>query len=75
MKLSDLSTANKLVIFRELAVDNDNYIDSLVLDKICLTDNYNEFLNFCDKVYSDKDKINEISYTCIDNQLRFLITY
>jgi len=73
MKISELSIADRLLIFKELAVDKDNYIDSLVLDKICLTDNYNSFLEFCDTVYSNKDKINEISYTCIDNQLHFLI--
>ena len=72
--ISSLSNANRVEIFKHLAVDDLDRVRLEVLDSIAVSQ-FHEFIEFCDKVYSEKDKIESISCTLEDDQLQFNIEY
>lgn len=58
--ISALTCANRVEIFRHLAVDVGGDVDLNLLDSIAC-DHYHRFLEFCDQVFAEKDRIEEIS--------------
>ena len=59
--ISNLQCADKIEIFRHIAVSGGNDLNLDVLDSIATSQNH-AFLDFCEKVYRERDKINDISY-------------
>lgn len=57
--LSALQCADRVEIFRHLAVNDKNKVDIEIVDSIA-GERYQAFLDFCDKVYCEKDKIKSI---------------
>ena len=72
--ISSLSCANKVEIFKHLAVDELNMVNVDILNAVA-TDYFHPFLEFCDKVYQEKDKIQDISCSIANNQCYFSISY
>ena len=74
-KLSSLQSADRVEIFKHLACDDSGDINMEVFDSIAC-DNLHAFLDFCDKVFAEKDKIEEISCSPdSESGIRFNITY
>lgn len=75
-EISSLRSADRVEIFRHLAVDQPNDgVNVEILDSIAC-DNFHTFLDFCDKVFAEKDRIEEVSASLNDeNQLTFNIQY
>lgn len=75
-EISSLRNADRVEIFRHLAVDQpDGGVNANILNSIAC-DNFHTFLDFCDKVFAEKDRIEEVSATLDDNnQLTFNIQY
>ena len=72
--ISTLSCANRVEIFRHLAVDASGDVDLHILDSIAC-EHYHAFLEFCDKVFEEKDRISNISCALQDQNLEFNIQY
>ncbi len=72
--LSDLQIADRIEIFRHIAVNELNDIDLGILDSIA-TSYFEEFNEFCDKVFNEKDKIDTISCSINNGELKFSINY
>jgi hypothetical protein len=70
--ISDLKTADRVEIFRHLAVNDFNCIDEKCLG--CVSDKHlHAFLKFCDEVYAIKDTVAGISYEIKDDEIFFNI--
>ena len=75
MEISTIKYANRVEIFKHLAVDElDGTVNLKILNSIAC-DNYHAFLEFCDQVYQDKDRIKEISCTVRGRRCRFNADY
>lgn len=72
--LSNLQVADRINIFRQIAVNELNDIRVDILDSIA-TSHFNEFNDFCDRVFKERDKIDTISCSIIDGDLEFSINY
>ena len=73
--ISSLQSADRVEIFRHLADDGTNGIDTRILDSIAC-DNFHSFIDFCDRVFAEKEQIEDISATINeDDQLEFNIIY
>ena len=73
--ISSLQSADRVEIFRHLAVDESGNVDGRILKSI-VCENFDAFLGFCDKVFEEKDSIDELSCTINSNdQLEFGIQY
>lgn len=73
--ISSLESADRVEIFRHLAASDTNDIDVNILASIAC-DNFHTFLDFCDKVFAEKDQIEDVTATLSDdNQLTFNIVY
>lgn len=75
--ISSLKSADRVEIFKHLSSnDSDNGVDLKILDSIACN-NFHEFLDFCDKVFEEKDQIADISADIDpeDEKLQFRIKY
>lgn len=73
--ISSLENADRVEIFRHLAADGSDGVNANILASIAC-DNFHTFLDFCDKVFAEKDRIEDISATINkENQLTFNISY
>ena len=72
--LTALQNADRVEIFRHLAVESEE-VDENILSSIAC-DSFHAFLDFCDKVFSERERIEEISCSrSSENQLQFNIKY
>ena len=73
--ISSLQSADRVEIFRHLADNGEEGINVNILNSIAC-DNFHSFIDFCDKVFAEKDRIEDISATINENdQLEFNISY
>ena len=73
--LSALQCADRVEIFRQLAANDRNEVDIEIIDSVA-GERYQAFLDFCDKVYKEKDKISSIfCKKDADKQVSFHIHY
>lgn len=72
--ISSLTCANRVEIFRHLAVDQSQCVDLKILDSIAC-ENYHAFSDFCEQVFAEKDRIQDISCSFEDKELKFNIMY
>ena len=73
-KISDLIVADRIEIFKHLAVDELNEVQISILDSIA-SNHLQTFIDFCNKVFEEKDLIDNISCTLEDDNLHFEINY
>ena len=74
-KACGLSGTSRIDIFRDLAVDElTNMINMDILASIS-AENYQKFIDFCDKVVEEKDSIISVSCVLEDGELEFFINY
>ena len=73
-RISGLVNADRVEIFKHLAVDELDGVRLDILDSIA-SEHFNSFLDFCDKVFSEKDLIEDVSCTLDGNELHFNINY
>lgn len=70
-----LSGTSRVDIFRKVAVDNiSNQVDPQILNMIA-EDQYTEFIDFCDRVTEEKNKISDVSCAIVNGRLSFAINY
>ena len=72
--ISGLVIADRVEIFKHLAVDELDGVRVNILDSIA-SKHFHSFLDFCDKVFSERDLIANISCTLLEDQLHFEIEY
>ena len=73
--ISDLKSADRVEIFKHLAVNESDGVNVQILESIAC-DNFHTFLEFCDTVFDNKDRIDNISCSIdSDNKLKFDIEY
>ena len=72
--ISELNNADRVEIFKHLAVDELSGVQMDILDSIAAK-HFRAFLDFCDKVFSEKDLIETISCTLEGDELQFNIDY
>ena len=72
--ISTLQCADRVEIFRHIAVDELDGVQLDILGSIA-SNHFQSFLDFCDRVFSEKDLINDISCTLEGDQLHFHIDY
>jgi hypothetical protein len=73
--ISSLESADRIEIFRHIAADGSDGVNANMLASIAC-DNFHTFLDFCDRVFAEKDSIEDVSATLDeDNQLTFNIIY
>lgn len=72
--ISGLVNADRVEIFKHLAVDDLYGVKLDILDSIA-SKHFKAFLEFCDKVFSEKDMIEDVSCTLEDDELQFNIVY
>lgn len=72
--ISDLQYADRIEIFRQIGIDELNNVCLDIFDSIA-TSHYGEFLNFCNKVYEEKDRIKSVSCALENDRLSFDIDY
>ena len=72
--ISNLSNADRVEIFKHIAVDELNGVRLDILDSIAAK-HFRSFLDFCDKVFSEKDLIENVSCTLESDELHFNIIY
>ena len=72
--ISELVHADRVEIFRHLAVDELDGVRLNILDSIA-SKHFHSFLDFCDKVFDEKDSIQDVSCTLEGNELQFHIEY
>ena len=73
-KISDLTVADRVEIFRHLAVDDLDRVQLSILDSIS-SKHLDSFTDFCNKVFQEKELIDNISCTLKDGILYFDIQY
>lgn len=70
-----LSGTSRIDIFHDIAVDQlTNMIDMDILASIS-ADNYQRFIDFCDQVSAEKDKVLSVSCTLVQGKLDFFTQY
>lgn len=70
-----LTGTSRIDIFHDLAVDElTNMINLDILASIS-AENYQKFIDFCDQVESEKDKILSVSCILEEDNLEFFINY
>lgn len=70
-----LSDTSRIGIFHDLAVDEiTNMINFDILDNISAK-NYTQFIDFCNRVSTEKDHINSVSCELDNDDLVFIINY
>lgn len=74
LSVSELTCADRVEIFKHLAVDELAGIRLDILDSIA-SKHFHSFVDFCDKVFSEKDLIQDISCSIVDDELQFDIIY
>ena len=72
--ISELATADRVEIFKHIAVDELNGVRLNILDSIA-SKHFHTFLDFCDKVFSEKELIDTVSCTLENDELHFNVTY
>jgi hypothetical protein len=72
--ISELSNANRVEIFKHIAVDELNGVQLNILDSIA-SKHFHTFLDFCDKVFNEKELIEDVSCTLEGDELNFIINY
>lgn len=72
--ISSLRSPDRLEILKHLAVDDSGKIDLGIFDQIT-GPKYDDFENFCDQVFQEKDKVKEVSCVPDADTLRFEIQY
>lgn len=72
--LSGLVVADRVEIFKHLAVDELDGVRLDILDSIAAK-HLQSFLDFCDKVFSEKDSIESVSCTLNGDELQFDVNY
>lgn len=72
--ISSLRSADRLEILKHLAVDDSGKVDLGIFNQIT-GPSYNDFENFCDKVFQEKEKVKEVSCIPDADTLRFEIEY
>jgi hypothetical protein len=72
--ISMLTNADRVEIFKHLAVDELDGVRLNILDSIA-SKHFQSFLDFCDKVFSEKDSIEDVSCTLEGDELQFNISY
>ena len=72
--ISGLVNADRVEIFKHLAVDELDGVQLDILDSIA-SKHFHSFLDFCDKVFSERDTIEDVSCTLEGDELQFHITY
>ena len=72
--ISRLVNADRVEIFKHLAVDELDGVQLEILNSIA-SKHFHTFLDFCDKVYSERDNIENISCTLEGDDLLFNIAY
>ena len=74
LNISDLTNADRVEIFKHLAVDELEGIRVNILDSIAST-HFHSFLDFCDKVFSERESIQDVSCSMDNDGLHFDIIY
>ena len=72
--ISDLVHADRVEIFKHLAVDELDGVRLDILDSIA-SKHFRSFLDFCDKVFGEKELIQGVSCTLEGGELQFHIEY
>lgn len=72
--ISELVNADRIEIFKHLAVDELSGVQLDILDSIA-SKHFHKFLDFCDKVFSEKELIENVSCTLESDELHFNINY
>ena len=72
--ISGLVNADRVEIFKQLAVDELDGVRLDILNSIA-SKHFHTFLDFCDKVFSERDSIEDVSCTLEGDDLQFNITY
>ncbi len=72
--ISKLKNADRVEIFKHLAVDELNEVHIDILDSIA-SKHFQSFLDFCDKVFDEKESIKDVSCTLENDNLYFNIIY
>lgn len=72
--ISELNNADRVEIFKHLAVDELNGVQLNILESIA-SKHFHAFLDFCDKVFNEKDLIEDVSCTLENEELQFNIRY
>lgn len=72
--ISGLANADRVEIFKQIAVDELDCVKLDILDSIA-SKHFHSFLDFCDKVFSEKENIVDISCTLSNDELQFNINY
>lgn len=74
-KACGLSDTSRISIFHDLAVDElTNMINMDILASISAV-NYERFIDFCEKVTAEKERIVSVSCILENNNLEFFINY
>ena len=72
--ISELVHADRLEIFKHLAVDELDGVHLNILDSIA-SKHFHSFLDFCDKVFDERELIQDVSCTLLADELQFHIEY
>jgi len=72
--ISELKNADRVEIFKHLAVDELSGVQLNILESIACK-HFHQFLDFCDKVFNEKDSIQDVSCTLENDELHFIINY
>lgn len=77
MKLADISsleTADRVEIFKHLAVSELDGVNEEILSHIS-AEKFHAFHEFCEQVFQEKDKIEDVSCSVENGELVFNIDY
>ena len=72
--ISGLVNADRVEIFKHLAVDELDGVRLDILNSVAAK-HFHVFLDFCDKVFRERDTIEDVSCTLEGDELHFNITY
>lgn len=72
--ISGLVSADRVEIFKHLAVDELDGVQLDILNSIA-TKHFKPFLDFCDRVFDDRNNIEDVSCTLEGDELQFNIKY
>lgn len=74
IEISELETADRIEIFKHIALDESEEIRDDILDAIA-SNHYHTFLNFCNSVFAEKTRIKSVYCTLKDDNLSLNIEY
>lgn len=72
--ISSLKTADRVEIFRHIAVSELDGVSEEILSHIS-AEKFHAFHEFCEQVFQEKDKIEDVSCSIEDGELKFNIDY